>query len=506
MDSVENIIRTVSETTYMQFVEWAPQMMEDQKLRSLFFGLLNGSHHIKKFDIVEEGRVLATCEWIAFQVNEHEAYINKNHRRFTAIGYLQKLQAVLPAGWNLEWSDHNYQKKLARTALLTLPNYVYELLNEDLIQKEKPRRYLRSGKQWTKNQQTQLYASLKEVEAEQLVQCKHYMQRGILDYLHRRSPREFDQPQLEEALVITQSLRPLAAYTTRIKLANILEYLKPIYHPVEGCYRLYSGSLQYLPSKVRYALFPNMLDIDLKSCHVSIISSILNLDKTMDLLKSGKPFWSYLINNINAVIDGEIDSQIELKPILKQAIYSICFGAGKRRVKNDFKASLESNLSEKQISLYWKAFEQVDVVVELLDGTSSWRKKMLKDGYCIDPFGVKHSITDSQSARRACFNYCSALELKLIYPVYELAIQEEAKDKPRFKILLHSHDGVTIKLLRPKHYNASQTLSELKSVVDAEAMKLNIPTTLEFKGWLTDQTTAVTTSAWNARTVQTSVK
>jgi hypothetical protein len=67
-----------------------------------------------------------------------------------------------------------------------------------------------------------------------------------------------------------------------------------------------------------------------------------------------------------------------------------------------------------------------------------------------------------------------------------LAIEEEKKDKPRFKILLHSHDGVTIKFLRPNHYKLSETFSKLKSAVEAEAKNLNISTTLELKSCTVD--------------------
>jgi hypothetical protein len=70
----------------------------------------------------------------------------------------------------------------------------------------------------------------------------------------------------------------------------------------------------------------------------------------------------------------------------------------------------------------------------------------------------------------------------LIYSVYRSAIAEETKDKPKFRILLHSHDGVTIKCFRPRHYDVNETFSKLKAAVDAEAMKLKIPTTLELKG------------------------
>jgi predicted XRE-type DNA-binding protein len=453
--------------------------MTDQKLRPLFFGILNGSCNVKDHETIEEGRVLITCEWVAYQVDEHEAFISGNHKRFTAIKYLEQLKEALPMGWKVEWSEPSYSKKLARTALLTLPDHVYELLDEDLRLQEKPRVYLRSGKRRTKNLQTSSYADIKQIQEEQNLEVKNDIQEKILNYLHRRSSREFDQPRLEEALEVTKSLGSVAANATRRKLANIVDYPKPIYHTVEGCYRFYSGSLQYLPSKVRYALYPEMKDVDLKSCHLSIITSVLGLERSRQLLQSGESLWGYLIGQVN--IDSYEERSIELKSILKKAIYSISFGASKKRVKTDFREGLQSSLSAKEVNRCWKNFREIDVVDELFKGTTSWRTRIKTDGYYIDPFGVRYDVTDSQSVRRACFNYCSALELKLIYAVYKIAISEEAKDKPRFKILLHSHDGVTIKFLRREHYKCAETFSMLKNAVDVEARHLGISTTLELK-------------------------
>jgi hypothetical protein len=469
---VDHITRTVSLQTYDMFQAWLPKIMADNKLRSLLFGLLNGGCRMTSDYIDKYGySVIASVEWIAYQVDEHQAYLANV---FVAVDYLERLKASLPPDWSMEWTDYAYTLGQARTVLLEPPQHVLDALDTDRLKQDKPRVYLRSGRQCNRKSQAIVYSELADIEKDYLSRAKNPMQSDILTYLHERTHREFSPQQQAEAFKYAEKLSPASARATKSKLAVIFDYTKPIYHPVAGCYRLYAPGLQFLQSSIREILFPTMLDVDLRSCHTAILASVLHLERTSQILADGESIWTYLLMTMDVCYP--VSAYGDIKSVIKQAIYSICFGAGVRSVRHNFVTGLGNyGFSEKNVNHFWKSFKSVDMVEELLEGTTAWRKAMLRDKCVIDPFGVEQPVKTAAEARSACFSYCSALELKLIYPIYQAA--REYPD--RFSVLLHSHDGVMIKPGR--RYSTQTTLDLLCKLVTDNAKSLGINTTLDVK-------------------------
>src|SRR5690606_20431687 len=70
-------------------------------------------------------------------------------------------------------------------------------------------------------------------------------------------------------------------------------------------------------------------------------------------------------------------------------------------------------------------------------------KKLQGMGQAITCFGDRILVRNHDDARSALAQQAQAIELKLIYPVYEVAMK--TKD---FRVMLHQHDGVSIKFTR----------------------------------------------------------
>lgn len=466
------ITRTVSLKTYGMLEAWIPEVMVDDQLRSLLFGLLNGGARYGQQDEHNSRWVLSSAEWVAYQVNRHNEYMQ---HEFSALSYLKRLQEALPSDWDFSWSDYNYVSSSARSVILQPPTYITEILDNDRLKQDTPRVYLRSGKLCSGKARTDTYAELATIEKEALTYARHEIQADILHYLHQRSLREFSPSKKKDAYEYAQTLPPLVAKQTKDKLATIFDYTKPIYHPVSGCFRLYSPGLQFLQSSVREILFPTMIDFDLKSCHAAILSKVLNLEKIGSLLASGQSIWNYLINAMDITCSAELYPDV--KWTIKQAVYSICFGAGPRSVGTNFKQNLQSfGFSKNNSTLYWRRFRAVDIVAELLEGTLSWRKSMVKRD-TVGPLGEVYHPKNLKEAQSACFSYCSAYELLLIYPVYLYAKQHPQE----LTILLHSHDGVMVKFSPRGKHKPEKVFQRVAQAVQDQAESLGIPTTLECK-------------------------
>jgi hypothetical protein len=378
----------------------------------------------------------------------------------------------------MSWSDYSYVDQAARSVQLHIPPYILEVLDNDRLTQAKPRVYLRSGKQATTKTKLQTYSELEDIEQQCLQEARHPIQAEILQYLHQRSLREFSPQKQAEAYNYAQTLPPGVAKQVKDKLATIFDYTKPIYHPVSGCFRLYSPGLQFLQTSVREILFPTMVDLDLKSCHAAILAKVLNLHKVNALLSSGQSIWNYLIDSMDIACNSQNYSDI--KWTIKQAIYAICFGAGSRSVTADFKQHLQGfGFSKANASLYWQRFRKVDLVSELMEGTAAWRNSMIKQDV-VGPLGEVYHPKNKKEARSVCFSYCSAYELLLIYPVYLYA-----KENPEeLTVLLHSHDGVMVKFPPRGKHKPEKVFQRVAKVVQNQADSLGIPTSLESKSSL----------------------
>lgn len=476
MNRISKIVTTIGPQLYQLFQEAIPQVIAEPKLRNLFFAILTRSLTKASTD----GYVVTSEEWIAYYVDEYAAYCSRNHHRFTAIRFLQALKDVLPPDWQMHWTDFDYKENKARTTKIIVPPHIIEAMYLDVRDRPTPRYYLyKWGTKATKYSSIPTNKELYKLEQSNNQQAKCLLQEDILKYASSKDLREYNYPNKEGALSLIDTYPHGKRECYLAILNSVLDYPKPIYYPVNGCYRLYASGLQFLKSDIRHVLYPKWIELDLKSCHLAILASLLKLEHTTTLLKSGVNLWSHILSEICSIY-AEI-TYSSIKKVIKTTIYAICFGASFYSVGTIFKSELAATgeIPSEDIKILWKRFKNVLIIRELTEATQIWRDTLFKDKYYVDPFGNEYPLSNEKDVRTACFNICSAYELMLIHPIYQEAIEETKKNKPLFRVMLHSHDGVSISLAKP--HLLKPVVKRLTQAVQEKADELNIYTTLEHK-------------------------
>jgi hypothetical protein len=284
MDKVTKIVVTIGPNLLKVFEEEIPEVIAEPKLRSLFFAILTRS--LTK--ATQDGYVVTSEEWIAYYVDEYAAYHSNNHHRFTAIKFLQALKSKLPLGWEMDWTNFDYTQNKARTTRIKPPNHIIELLYQDIKDRPTPRYYVyKWGTKVTKHTCNFTTELLQQVQESYIQEAKHSLQKDILNYTSSRNIREFRYMDIQAAKDIVDTYPHGKREHNTLILNTVIDYPKPIYHPVEGCYRLYASGLQFLKSDIRLALYPNSIEVDLKSCHLAILAMLLDLKHTKQVLKEG---------------------------------------------------------------------------------------------------------------------------------------------------------------------------------------------------------------------------
>lgn len=475
MDKVTKIVRTIGPSLMQLFQKELPELMAQPKLRSLFFAILTRS--LTHGD--QDGYVVTSAEWIAYYVDEYAAYHSNNNQRFTAIKFLQGLKDLLPSHWELEWKEYVYTEGMARTSRLKVPTYIIEALQIDARDRPTPRYYLyKWGTKVTKHTNLYTNVEVQDLQTINLTEAKHPLQKDILDYTSSRDVREFRYMDVEAATNIINTYPHGKRECYQQALNTILDYPKPIYHPVKGCYRLYAPGLQFLKSDIRLALYPNSIELDLKSCHLAILAMVLDLKRTTEVLKQGVNVWTYLLTKTAGLYTPFIYPI--LRKVIKTTTYAVCFGASFNSAKKIFRDRLMGEgIKQKDANYLWKSYSEIDTIQELTQATYQWRESLRKCSEYTDPLGNIHAIETDTDVKSACFNICSAYELMLIHPIYKTAQEELSKNRALYRVMLHSHDGVTVSLAKPHLLNP--VVSKLKDAVQEAAVRLNIHTTLELK-------------------------
>jgi hypothetical protein len=475
MDKVTKIVVTIGPNLLKVFEEGIPEVIAESKLRSLFFAILTRS--LTK--ATQDGYVVTSEEWIAYYVDEYAAYHSNNHHRFTAIKFLQALKDKLPLEWQMDWTNSDYIQNKARTTRIKPPSHIIELLYQDIKDRPTPRYYVyKWNTKVSKDTCNFTTEIIQQVQQSYIQEAKHSLQEDILNYTSSRNIKEFRYMDIQAAKDVINTYPPGKREHYLQAFNAVTDYPKPIYYPVNGCYRLYAPGLQFLKSDIRLALYPNSIELDLKSCHLAILAMLLDLKHTKQVLKEGINMWAHLLTYTARFI-APFFYPI-LKKVIKTTIYALCFGASPFASKKIFKEKLiGEGLTPIDIKPLWNAFSQIEVIQELMESTQLWRSQLLQAGQCIDPFGNTHILSSKDEVKTACFNICTAYELMLIHPVYRVAQEELSKKRPLFRVLLHSHDGVSISLAKP--HLLKPVVKRLTQAVQEKADALGIYTSLEHK-------------------------
>lgn len=265
------------------------------------------------------------------------------------------------------------------------------------------------------------------------------------------------------------------------------------YSNQKGAGRIFGNqaSLQFMPTKVRNALYPSWVDFDLSNLHYAICARALGMS-----IDPERSIWSEINESIIATLalknDGSTSANFwksaigSVKKHTKAAFYSLLFSKRLKRVvrsifdsvgndsdfESQFLADLHPTARTELIRDFAAAFGACPVI-------KNFSARMEKLIYSKTVNGV--TIPLDRNARRLeatkFSNWCQAIETKIVTRLYLAAWSRQRRD---VAIVIHGHDGVTV---------ASRDATELRKfyreccyAICEEILPTGICTSLAIKG------------------------
>ena len=278
------------------------------------------------------------------------------------------------------------------------------------------------------------------------------------------------------------------------KIYWIRRYPKPVYLVCDRFPRLKAdphNQAMNLPSSLLRPIYtPRDYEVDLSKAHLAcmvplaeqegIDASVLR-DWVEWSMEEGNDLWEHAASSFSE--EHEWDAEAARGTVKK--LYALVYGS---TVDNLFFEMSQSYAGPGRSYRSHDAFEPVldhPLVEEILRIRSELREIIEERGGMEDAAGrfIDLESWDETKAEedrwRGVMAYVNAsYEQKLMYPIFELAREEKARDaRARFKVWLYQADGVTVRMSSKASH--SRQIERLQSAVAEEADRLGIPTELE---------------------------
>lgn len=454
---------SITRTFREKLIKRYPGLSRNPAYWRLLHFLLFGTFRDRLTDeLVISSDVLATIEGLAAKVK---------HRNYRAQEFLDAFQAdVLPG---FRYSDWKFVDNQARTVVATgLDPEVFTWVDEmvDALATGEPDVVdLETGLAQTRAAQAKADRDdLARVE-QSLTPDVAPATRDVVEYqngLPKRGFSEVVQAHKEAAARAVDDLtNPESVRQVRSALATVLLHPKPIVRPVQNSARAFNVRLSLLSLKgsIRRIFTQEWVDYDLKSAQLAIVAREWDIPELRAFLESGQSVWTHLTT--------ELGVPAASKPAVKEAVYSLVFGASKGTISTRLASELGTNddrgfFDIKLVNLVYKAREErAEALLQAKEGTTIYGRR-IKIAWA--PWPERMDVARSILAQQA-----QALELHLIHPIYELA-----KTTNQFHVMLYQFDGVTIRY-RDKR-TAKSRHARITNAVDRRARELGIPTNLEW--------------------------
>lgn len=290
----------------------------------------------------------------------------------------------------------------------------------------------------------------------------------IVRYMNGVSERLFEQCTRRNrgaALKVAAGLPQDRALRALRILRAIQLQPKPFYGPSRVGRTLRVSALgqciQRLPNEVKGSLLAGWTHFDLRSAQLAIVARDWQLDELCAWLAEPK-------NNIWSELCGVFPSHApaSAKPIVKEAVYAICYGASRRRIIATLRAGLGIDDAGASAFLrHWIVRGILERRREILRGLAAGHE-------FADAFGRKLVAADAKTARSAVAQHSQSQEMQLLLPAFALA--ERTND---FRIVLWEHDGFSVHFYRREE----RCIERIVDAVNTECHRLGYPTELVAK-------------------------
>ena len=250
-------------------------------------------------------------------------------------------------------------------------------------------------------------------------------------------------------------------------LRRIWDQQQPFYYPsfAGNTVRLFASEhIPNLQGDVRRALTREWPEADLKSAQLAICSRLWDVPIVLRFLETGKSVWKHLADSIGV----PASHFSEAKPVLKKALYSVCFG----KLRQHVQADVTKGLRLFGVQSAGLRFVENDLISALLVARDAQIERINKQTGAVDCYGKIIFLDKDREAKQILAELAQAVEMKFIAPIFRLA--EVNVD---FKIMLYQFDGVSIHFTRRE----TEWRQKINDSVKKEAESLGILTELEWK-------------------------
>jgi len=285
---------------------------------------------------------------------------------------------------------------------------------------------------------------------------------------------------IEEAISIVNKIEnPRARIPQQKYLRNIIRFAKLLLYPSRELRtdRVFAhGHWVNLTKDARTALNGNnWVEADLVSSQLAIVSKIWNIPYVHELLSQllldDISIWKYLQRQLG-ISDREL---LIVKPILKECVYSICFGKSRKKLADDLgKELLSCNASFDMDSLF-----SMQIFVELFSARSKKFAEIKDKGGQVDAFEVWRPIECSadsglvkESIRSVMARVAQSWELLIISEAFNV-LNSSSKNR----IVVFAHDGFTM----TKENGFYREHKEITSRVNSKLNDFGIPSALKWE-------------------------
>lgn len=253
------------------------------------------------------------------------------------------------------------------------------------------------------------------------------------------------------------------------KLHRIASQPQPFYGPSkeQNTVRIFATNvaIQGLKNVVKYALIDGWTTFDLRSSQLAIVAADWNIPELRDWLSDfNNSIWNELCSLFPST------PKTDSKPVLKDAVYSVCYGGGTKRIRNTLVRGL--GLGEAQV----QTFLDHRLIAPVLVERRKKMRKIINGGGAVDCFGRRIACKGRQDVRSVMAQLSQAQEMKLLLPAIELA----KKRADEFTIVLWEHDGFSVHFTRKDRIESES--QRIIDAVNAECSNRGYPTRLERKG------------------------
>jgi hypothetical protein len=398
--------------------------------------------------------------------------VTANSAAFKAVDLLEECAACIPL-LKLEWSEHDYENGSARVILddgLSAP--FLEALQKELgtfhlVPDAEKVRFI-TGERVDTTTRTSLSAA----ERHDVTNDQHLLApvAKVADYLNALPSNGFSMKVRQNIDRAVEAARSLPSATQRglelSKLHWIVMQPQPFYGPSdEGkTIRLFAKNVSILGLKnvVKYALIDGWSTLDLKSAQLAIVATDWNITAIRGWLANPTcDIWRELCGVLPHIpIAGA-------KPVIKQAVYSACYGAQVETVEQALRGGLELSRADSSKVLSHEFF------VLLFAHAKDRLTQIRANGGALDCFG-EHLVCQSRvEARSVLARLSQAREMQLLLPAVDYALNNPKK----LRIMLWEHDGFSVHFrLEPKRNE--KTKRELLQTVNDRCAALGYPTKL----------------------------